>query len=182
MRAVVVYESMWGSTAAIAQTIARELERYGEVRLISVLEARPNTVAGADLVVVGGPTHVHGMSRSGSRLSTAETEAIPGAATGPGVREWLRELPDGRGTSAAAFDTRIDKPRWLVGAASGGIARGLRKHGYRMIAPGESFLVTDSEGPLKAGEIERAAAWAEEVAKRVTEKVGAKVATPVAVA
>lgn len=171
MRSVVIYESMWGNTAAIAQTIARQLERFGDVRLVSVLEANSCVVEGADLVVVGGPTHVHGMSRASSRLSTAETEVIPGAATGPGVREWLRDLPDGDGTWAAAFDTRIDKPRWLVGAASGGIAKRLRKRGYRLIATAESFLVTDSEGPLKPGEIERADAWTDQIAQHVVAKM-----------
>lgn len=176
MQSVVVYESMWGNTAAVAQTIARQLERFGDVRLISVLDANGTALEGADLVVVGGPTHVHGMSRPSSRISTAETEAIPGAASGPGVREWLQDLPESNGVWAAAFDTRIDKPRWLVGAASGGIARGLRKRGYRMIVPAESFLVTDSEGPLKAGEIERADAWTEEVGRRVAEKLRTLVA------
>jgi hypothetical protein len=162
---------MWGNTAAIAQTIARQLERFGDARLVSVLEANSSVVQGADLVVVGGPTHVHGMSRASSRLSTAETEAIPGAATGPGVREWLRDLPDVDGTWAAAFDTRIDKPRWLVGAASVGIAKRLRKRGYKMIAAPESFLVTDSEGPLKSGEIERADAWTDQIAQSVVAKM-----------
>jgi hypothetical protein len=164
---------MWGNTAAVAQTIARQLERFGDVRLVSVLEASADTVAGADLVIVGGPTHVHGMSRPGSRRSTVETEALPGAANGPGVREWLRELPDGHRTLAAAFDTRIDKPRWLVGAASSGIARGLGKRGYRVIVEPESFVVTASEGPLQAGEIERADAWAEDLGRRVAAKVAA---------
>lgn len=170
MRAVVVYESMWGNTAAIAQTIARRLESFGDAQLVSVLNADPKIVEGADLVIVGGPTHVHGMSRASTRSSTAETEEVAGAASGPGVREWLDELPDGDGTLAAAFDTRLDKPRWLVGAASGGISRSLRKRGYRLVAPAESFVVTDSEGPLKAGEIERADAWAEEIARQTQAK------------
>ncbi len=170
MRSVVIYESMWGNTAAIAQTIARQLDRFGDVCLVSVLEANSRVAEGADLVIVGGPTHVHGMSRPSSRLSSAETEAIPGAATGPGVREWLHDLPDGDGMWAAAFDTRIDKPRWLVGAASVGIAKRLRKRGYKMIVAPESFLVTDSEGPLKSGEIERADAWTDQIAQRVAEK------------
>jgi Flavodoxin domain len=170
MRSVVIYESMWGNTAAIAQTIARQLDLFGDVLLVSVLEASSRVVEGADLIVVGGPTHVHGMSRASSRLSTAETETIPGAATGPGVREWLHDLPDGDRMWAAAFDTRIDKPRWLVGAASVGIAKRLRKRGYKMIVAPESFLVTDSEGPLKFGEIERADAWTDQIAQRVIEK------------
>ncbi len=174
MQSVIIYESMWGHTAAIARAVAGQLEQYGPVKLVSVLDATPSTLDGADLLVVGGPTHVHGMSRPSTRASTAETEAIPGAATGPGVREWLDTIPHVKGRWATAFDTRIDKPRWLVGAASGGIGRALRKHGYRMVVPAESFVVTDSEGPLKAGEIQRAAAWADVVGRRVAEKLEAR--------
>jgi hypothetical protein len=169
MRAVVVYESMWGNTAAIAQAIARRLESFGDVELFSVLKADHAAIEGADLLVVGGPTHVHGMSRASTRISVAESEAIEGASSGPGVREWLDGLPGGEGRLAAAFDTRFDKPRWLVGAASGGISRRLRRRGYRMVVPAESFVVTENEGPLKAGEIERADAWAEDVARRTQE-------------
>lgn len=171
MRVVVVYESIWTNTATIAETIARGLEGLGDVELVSVLDADPNIANGADLLVVGGPTHVHGMSRASTRKSAVETETVPGASTGPGVREWLQDMPAGEGTFAAAFDTRIDKPRWLVGSASGGISRSLRGRGYRLIVPAESFVVTDGEGPLKAGEIDRADAWAGEIAQRMEELV-----------
>lgn len=177
MRAVVVYESVWTNTATIAKTIARRLESFGDVELVSVLETDATAVEGADLLVVGGPTHMHGMSRESSRQTVADREQVAGASKGPGVREWLDNLPEGNGTWATAFDTRLDKPRWLVGAASGGISRKLRGHGYRMVVPAESFIVTDGEGPLKAGEIERADAWAEQIVRRMEERSPAVAAT-----
>jgi flavodoxin I len=36
----------------------------------------------------------------------------------------------------------------------------LKKKGGEQIAPPEGFLVQDREGPLKPGELERAASWA----------------------
>jgi hypothetical protein len=174
MRVLVVYESIWGNTAAIAETIAHRLGDYGDVRLVPVLEADAAMADGVDLLVVGGPTHMHGLSRPSSRKSGIETERISGASSGPGVREWLQSLPEAKGAWATAFDTRLDKPRWLVGAASGPIARRLRARGYRQIAPAESFVVTGGDGPLKAGERERADAWAELIADRICDALSTK--------
>lgn len=171
MRVVIVYESIWGNTAMIAQAIARRLESFGEVRLVLVLEAGPGVALGADLLVVGGPTHAHGMSRASSRRSAAGSERVKGAPCGPGVREWLQRLPHGDGTWVATFDTRLDKPRWLVGAASVAISRRLKQRGYRQIVPPESFFVLDKAGPLKAGEIDRADAWAGLLGERVADEL-----------
>jgi hypothetical protein len=167
MKAIVVYESLFGNTGRVAGVIARCLETVAEVELASVLDADPQGAAGVDLVVVGGPTHMHGMSWSFTRKSTVDKDGNEAAATGPGVREWLDKLPKGNGILAAAFDTRADGSRLLLGAASEPIARRLRKHGYRLIVPPESFIVTDTEGPLKAGEVERADAWAHRIAQQL---------------
>lgn len=67
MRAVVVYESMYGNTHLIADAIAAGLSARFEVRVVPVSEAGADVLEGADLVVVGGPTHGHGMSRAVSR-------------------------------------------------------------------------------------------------------------------
>ena len=76
-------------------------------------------LAGADLVVVGGPTHAHGMSRATTRKAAVAAADKPESplevdpdAEGPGLREWFDSL-DGLGalpTQAAAFDTRLDAP------------------------------------------------------------------------
>lgn len=54
MRAVVVYESMYGNTHVIADAIASGLGQTCEVIVAPVGEAAAAAVATADLLVVGG--------------------------------------------------------------------------------------------------------------------------------
>lgn len=161
MSVTVVYESVYGNTRAVAEAIA---EGLGEARVLPVHEAAAQ-VAPAELLVVGGPTHMHGLSTSRSRQMGAEAvhedggaHVEPGATKEPGLRAWLRDLPDGSGVKAATFDTRLDKSPWFTGAASRGIAKRLRGRGYDVVGS-ESFLVEDSEGPLAEGELDRARQW-----------------------
>ena len=53
MRALVVYESMYGNTHVIAEAIARGLRPAYAVQVVSVAEARYEQVGRYDLVVVG---------------------------------------------------------------------------------------------------------------------------------
>jgi flavodoxin-like protein len=159
MNAIVVYESVYGNTRAIAEAVADGL---GGARVLAVHEAPE--VDDAELLVVGGPTHMHGLATVATRNAAAQAAVEdgvpvePGAIAEPGVREWLRELPPVDQAYAAAFDTRLDRSRWMTGVAARGIARRLRRHGYEIVGA-ESFLVADSEGPLEEGELERARAW-----------------------
>lgn len=168
MKALVVYESMYGNTHAVAEAIADGL---GGSPVRSVHEAARSPDQ-RDLVVVGGPTHMHGLATTLSRRMAAEAAEEdghaalePGATDELGLRSWLRDLADGDGLRAAAFDTRLDRSPALTGTAARGIARRLRRRGYDVIAT-ESFLVEDAEGPLEEGELERARAWGEELARR----------------
>ena len=170
MKALVVYESLFGNTHSIADSVAAGLRPHGEVRVVPVGDASADLVAWADLVVAGGPTHVHGLSRPKSRedgraraARPDSTLALDPAASGAGLREWLDALATVRGTSAAAFDTRVSGPPLFTGRASGAIARGLAKRGFRLVAEPESFLV-DAQTVLVAGEAERATAWGERLA------------------
>lgn len=158
MRAAVVYESWFGNTREVATAIADALRESGEVVVLSVDEPAPE-LDGLDLLVVGAPTHAHGLSSSMTRKSAVEQRGEPGEP-GAGVRGWLRALPPAEGRRAAAFDTRIEKSVVLVGSAARGIARRLEHRGFELAAPAESFFVLDTDGPLKDGELERAAAWA----------------------
>jgi hypothetical protein len=174
MNALVVSESMYGNTAAVGEAIAASLRARGvcaEARLVSEID--PVEGAEADLLVVGGPTHVHGMSRASTRKTAArdETNTFPDATLEPGLREWLKQLPPGENTLTAAFDTRIDRPVILTGSAAKGIARLLESRGFRQVMKPESFFVT-SENQLGEGELEHAAAWGEAVAKRAGSETG----------
>lgn len=174
MRAVIVYESLFGNTREIADAIGegvKETHPDAEVECVAVVDALPERVGPTDLLVVGGPTHMRGMTTGMSRkmgLKSEEREAgqeerpftSEEGAEGPGVRGWFHDtLPKAHtGThAAAAFDTRADTR--LAGAAAGGIARRLRGHGYELVAEPEGFIIEDIDGPLRAGERDRARAW-----------------------
>lgn len=163
MRSVVVYESMFGNTHAVAEAVATGLRRTGEVVIVPVEQATHDVLVGADLVVVGGPTHAHGMSSAQSRKGAPDyVEKSHGELTlepgwdGMGLRDWFQELPDVP-CAAAAFDTRADVAALLSGRASKGIASRLTKHGCRLVAEPESFLVKDNH--LLEHELDRAAEW-----------------------
>jgi hypothetical protein len=165
VRSAVVFESWYGNTHKVAEAIAGGLATAGEVVLRSV-DDPPPAFDELDLVVVGAPTHIHGLSSGVSRKSAVEQGHLP-RSTGIGARGWLHELPSVHGTRAAAFDTRIEKPVMLVGSAARGIAKRLRRRGFELVAPPESFFVLDGEGPLGDGELERARAWGERLAAAV---------------
>jgi hypothetical protein len=164
MRAVVVYESMYGNTHLVADAIGTGLGTAFDVRVVPVSQAGPEVLADADLVVVGGPTHVHGMSRAATREAAVEAAGKPASglktepdALGPGLREWFGSLGSYR-VRAAAFDTRMHGPAVLTGRASKAVARYLRAHGFEMTAQPESFLVT-KQNELEPQETARAREW-----------------------
>ncbi len=171
MKALVVYESMYGNTHEIANAIAEGLQSLGEIAVTSVADAA--VTVDADLLVVGGPTHVHGLSRSSSRKAAAETAEKDDAidiepdATGPGLREWFKSLPKADGVYGAAFDTRLDKSAVLTGSAAKAVAKRLRRLGYESFIDPESFFVEDGDGPLETGELERARQWGRQLADRL---------------
>ena len=164
MRALVVYESMYGNTHVVASNVADGLRASHEVTLVPVAGASEDLLAGADLLVVGGPTHMHGMSSATSRRMAAQAAAKPDSglsldpdAAGPGIHDLLKRLGDGHAL-AAAFDTRINGVPAFTGRASRGIGRLLKRHGYRLIAAPESFLVSP-QSTLADGEAARARHW-----------------------
>jgi hypothetical protein len=169
MHAVVVYESMFGNTELIARAIAEGLALQAEVDLLNVDDA-PGELAGIDLLVVGGPTHAHGMSRPGTRQGAAQQSDEGVRSKRTGIREWLGTLgPAPAGTQAVAFDTRLDKPRWLTGSAAKGAGKLLRRQGYRMPVPPQSFFVAGTAAAhLAPGEQDRARDWAGALATRAS--------------
>src|SRR5947207_2433055 len=164
MKAVVVYESMYGNTHLIADAIGAGLRECAEVVVVPVQEADAALVGGADLLVVGGPTHAHGISRTSTRKAAIDATHKDGSALtadpdaeGLGLRDWFASLPTLE-MRAAAFDTRLDAPVVFTGRASKGIARALRQHRCSLIAEPESFLVTKAT-QLEPDEEARAHRW-----------------------
>jgi menaquinone-dependent protoporphyrinogen IX oxidase len=175
MKAVVVYESMYGNTHLVADAIGEGLRVEAEAVVVPVEQAVPELLAIADLVVVGGPTHVHSMSRPSTRRAAVDAAHKPGSelvvdpdAEGPGLRDWF----DALGTAprfAAAFDTRFDMAAMMTGRASKGIARRLRKRGCTVVAQPASFFVT-KHNHLEDDECGRARSWGVELSRIVAER------------
>ncbi len=160
MKIVVVYESLFGNTMKIAEAVAEGLAGAGPVTTVEIGELDLEVLEGVDLLVVGGPTHAHGMSRSMTREAARKTAPNePHLSRGGGLRDGLARFPRVDGVDAAAFDTRFDRSIAFVGSAARGFARILRGRGYRLVAVPESFFVADTEGPLLDGELDRARAW-----------------------
>jgi flavodoxin I len=143
MKALIVYDSVYGNTERIARAIAEAITPSNEVKVLRAGEANPSELASVDLLIVGSPTH--------------------GGRATPAIQGLLNEVPklSLQGIDAAAFDTRRSTKLVAVfGYAAERIARNLETKGVSPIAPPEGFFVTGTKGPLKEGELERAAGWA----------------------
>ena len=156
-KALVVYDSFFGNTERIAQSIGNALVRPEDVGILRVGDVRPEQLTGLKLLIVGSPTRAFSPS--------------------PAIKKFLKSIPKNglKGVKIAAFDTRITDEeidsavfflRFLVnifGYAAKPIVDRLVKKGGQLIAPPEGFYVQGTEGPLKEGELERASEWAKQI-------------------
>jgi flavodoxin len=150
VKSIVIYGSRHGNTHKIAEAIATELRRHGQVEMLAVEVAPIVPPRDADLIVVGGPTEAHRMS-----MPVAEFFDRIGRGTWEGV-------------AAAGFDTRLGWPVWLSGSAASSIAARLSEAGARVIAPEGSFVVAGKFPALQPGELKRATEWAAALAEKAT--------------
>jgi flavodoxin len=182
MDVAVVYESMFGMTHDVADAVAEgvaEARPDARVVCLRVGDAAPDRLGTPDLLIVGGPTHLRGMSSGMTRKMAVSMEekadhgegkhqghGLEPDIEGPGLRDWFHLLPKaGKGHLAAAFDTRGDYGR-MVGGAARGLGHRLERHGYELVAEPEGFIIEGDEGQLRAGERERARNWAAELTRR----------------
>ncbi|MCJ7737946.1 MAG: flavodoxin family protein [Anaerolineae bacterium] len=155
MKALVVYDSVFGNTEKIAQAIGAALGSLEEVGILRVGDMAPEQLANVEVLIVGSPTRAF----SPTPATKAMLKAIPAKALS--------------GIKVAAFDTRISVEDTsskilsamvkVFGYAAKPIADRLKSKGGDLVLAPEGFYVQDSEGPLKEGELERAAAWAKQV-------------------
>jgi len=149
MKALVVYDSVYGNTEKITKAIGGAIS--GDVKVMHAGEVSPSELESIDLLIAGAPTQA-------------------GRPT-PAMQGFLKRVtePAIKGMNVAAFDTRISA-KWvgIFGYAAGKIAKNLMKKGGNLVLNPEPFYVKGTEGPLKEGELERAAAWAQEVVKSIT--------------
>lgn len=157
VKALIVYDSWYGNTEKIAESIGSAIT--GEVEELRVSEVNLSHLKSINLLIVGSPTQ-------GFRATKL-------------IKTFIKSIPKGalRGIDAAAFDTRMPAsdmgavPRFFMNAggyAAPRIAGKLKKRGGNQAVPPEGFLVTGKEGPLKEGELERAGNWAKEIIKSGT--------------
>ncbi len=170
MKAVVVYESLWGNTAAIARAIAEGIGP--ETQALTTDAANAEALAGADLVVVGSPVIAFSLPTESSlqSLRTSPNRApSPPDLSHPSMRSWLDALPKGQGY-CAAFETGL---WWSPGGAKGAIVSRLQAAGYRPAAKERRFVVKGAYGPLRDGELEQARLWGAELARLARESLTA---------
>ena len=174
MKALVVYESVFGNTELIAKAIG---EGIGLTAEATVLEVDSAPIEGFDqygLIVIGGPVHAFGMSRAVSRRDGAVKAGKTSITGDRGLREWLKEINTIGDVPAAAFDTRVEKIFGFlpVGSARRAITNRLKERGCRLVDDGEGFFVTGVEGPLEQGELERARDWGRSLAEKAARMRG----------
>jgi flavodoxin len=143
MNILIVYSSVYGNTEQIAKAIANSLNPLGNVKLVRADQANPSELESIEILIVGSPTQA-------GRPTTA-------------IKEFLSKIPAGalKNIGVAVFDTRMDIFfTKLFGYAAPRIAESLKEKDGHLVLQPEGFIVKGKEGPLKPGELERAASWA----------------------
>lgn len=156
MNYLVVYDSVFGNTEKIARAIGEELAKSGQGETLRVTDVETGHLKDLDILLVGSPTRAFQPT--------------------PAVKDFFKGLPKSslKGLRSAAFDTRADIKEvnnalltfmvGIFGYAAGRIARKLAQKGAQVLTPEGAFFVNGSEGPLKEGELEKAAQWAHQIA------------------
>ena len=146
MKALIVYDSVYGNTEKIARAIGGAIA--GEVKVLRMDEVDYSELKTLDLLIVGSPTQ-------GGRPTLA-------------IQDFLNKVTEAaiKGLNVAAFDTRFStRLVGIFGYAAGKIADSLKRKGATLVLSPQAFFVKGKEGPLKEGELERAAVWAKEIVK-----------------
>ena len=148
MKALVIYDSIFGNTEKIALAVGEAAgARGGEGG------CAPSCRSGGNWFAAGGLAH--------ARLPPTE-----------GIQKLLKGLPKGSlaGVAVGGFDTRADveevNNKFLTGMvkvfgyAAEPIQKALvEKRAAARCLPPTGFFITASEGPLREGELERAKEW-----------------------
>lgn len=157
MKALVIFDTFFNNTEKVAQAVGKGLGTAGEVTVAKVDTVTPEMLNGIDYLVVGSPTRAFNAT--------------------PALKAFLKKISPNQlaGVKVTAFDTRLpinEKTpgilRFLAGIfgyADKPLLNELKKKGGVQVVPSEGFLVTDTEGPLAEGELDRAAEWGKAIAK-----------------
>jgi menaquinone-dependent protoporphyrinogen IX oxidase len=159
MKGIVVYDTSYGNTKKIGETIADTLKESGiEVHLFDVKNVKKLSAKEYGFLVLGSPTRFGTMSF-----------AIRGFLGKVKEEEWMSK-------PFAAFDTenpeniekaRAEKKEW---SAAEKISEKLRDKKMNQLLPVLKALVEGMKGPLKEGEIQRAKDYARELSVKLKEE------------
>jgi flavodoxin len=156
MKALIIYDSVFGNTEKIARSIAKGLGTVHEVSVIKIGSATPDMIPASDLLIIGSPTRAFNPT--------------------PEIKAFVSKISPSslEGRRVASFDTRANletiKSKFFrkvvdkAGYAAKFISREMKKKGAVLIAPAEGFLVNGEQGPLMEGELERAEEWGRKLA------------------
>lgn len=156
MKALIVYDSMYGNTEKIAMAVGQGLG--DSAKIVRSIDMTPEDMQDLNLLVVGSPVH-------GGRASEK-------------MQEFFKTINKGvlKNVYVTAFDTRFESNKHglglntlmnIIGYAATKILRLLIAKGGTQIIDPEGFIVTGEKGPLKDGELERAKAWGELIASKL---------------
>ena len=168
MHAIVVYESDWGNTEAVAWAIGEGIGPETEV--LTTDAVTPAMLDAADLVIAGAPTMAFRLPTDAMLQHVADDPKapVPGDVSHPSLRSWLENLPEAptaasaRRRFEAAFETAL---HWSPGGAKGSIDKALKRAGFRRAGAPMRFFVEGSYGPLRDGELDRAREWGAALAR-----------------
>jgi flavodoxin len=170
MNALVVYDSLFGNTERVAQAIAGALRSYMQVQAVRIEPAQAEELKRQELLRQNRATDVrlepaHQVSLEGVDLLIVggPTQAFRATQT---IQSFLENVSPAslNGIAVACFDTRARGP---FGSAAKVMAKKLQTMGVSLLVPPESFFVKGMQGPMKSGEVERAATWARTLFNKV---------------
>ncbi len=150
MKILILYDSKYGNTAELAQSMEKALEMKHDTDCKSISDVTSLEFDKADLLIVGSPTHGGRPTQDLLNL----IDSMPSDA-----------LED---KQFAAFDTSIDTKDMgiflkilisIIGYAAPKLHSQLKKRGGKSVGSATTFFVAGKEGPLKAGEKQRAQDW-----------------------
>jgi len=159
MKGIVIYDTSYGNTKKIGETIAETLKESGmEVDLFYVKDVNKLNGSDYDFLVIGSPTKFGTMSFTVKRfLGKVKSE------------EWMNK-------PFAAFDTenpenveqsRVKNKEW---SAAEKIAEKLKEKKMTQLLPVLKALVIGQRGPLVDGEINRTMGYARELETKLQQE------------
>ncbi|SHJ28729.1 Flavodoxin [Dethiosulfatibacter aminovorans DSM 17477] len=151
MKGLIVYDSYFGNTEKVAIHIHEALKEDHEVKLVKIHNVEKRDLENMEFIVIGSPTRAFKATKA--------------------IMDFIKRMPKDAllGVKAAAFDTRMNTKDVnskilnalvnVFGYAAEPMGKALAGKGATLVIPPEGFYVSDSEGPLKDGELERAEEW-----------------------